>query len=91
MSVIVATDRISAFDRHLGLIPFKGSILNLVSLFWINLKAIENIVKKQLMWSGVILAHIAALRPKVIYPRERLRKSVMFEVSEAFSRDKVKV
>jgi len=32
--VIVTTDRISAFDRVLGTIPFKGEILNNLSLFW---------------------------------------------------------
>jgi phosphoribosylaminoimidazole-succinocarboxamide synthase len=32
--VIITTDRISAFDRVLGTIPFKGEILNNLSLFW---------------------------------------------------------
>ncbi len=31
---IVTTDRISAFDRILGTIPFKGQILNRVAAFW---------------------------------------------------------
>jgi len=31
---IVATDRISAFDRVLGTIPFKGQVLNQMAAFW---------------------------------------------------------
>jgi phosphoribosylaminoimidazole-succinocarboxamide synthase len=31
---IVTTDRISAFDRVLGTIPFKGQVLNRVTQFW---------------------------------------------------------
>ncbi|MEB2346877.1 MAG: phosphoribosylaminoimidazolesuccinocarboxamide synthase [Deltaproteobacteria bacterium] len=31
---IVATDRISAFDRVLGTIPFKGQVLNQLAAFW---------------------------------------------------------
>ena len=32
--VLVATDRLSAFDRVLAAIPFKGQVLNEVSAFW---------------------------------------------------------
>lgn len=32
--VIVTTDRISAFDRVLGTIPFKGQVLNQLAAFW---------------------------------------------------------
>jgi phosphoribosylaminoimidazole-succinocarboxamide synthase len=31
---IVVTDRISAFDRVLGTIPFKGQVLNQITAFW---------------------------------------------------------
>ena len=30
----IATDRLSAFDRHLALIPFKGQVLTQSSVFW---------------------------------------------------------
>ena len=33
---LVATDRISAFDRNIAFIPFKGEVLNKISLFWFN-------------------------------------------------------
>lgn len=32
--LIITTDRQSAFDRLLGHIPFKGQVLNQISLFW---------------------------------------------------------
>ncbi len=32
--ILIATDRISAFDRVVGLIPFRGAILNKLSEYW---------------------------------------------------------
>ncbi len=32
--VLVTTDRLTGFDRPLGLIPFKGQVLNLTSRWW---------------------------------------------------------
>ena len=32
--ILVTTDRISAFDRVLGTIPFKGQVLNQLAAFW---------------------------------------------------------
>jgi len=41
--LIVTTDRISAFDRVLSTIPYKGEVLNRISLFWFkNTKDIIN-------------------------------------------------
>ncbi|MBI2599233.1 phosphoribosylaminoimidazolesuccinocarboxamide synthase [Candidatus Curtissbacteria bacterium] len=34
LRILIATDRISAFDRVLGAIPFRGAVLNLLSKFW---------------------------------------------------------
>jgi len=34
LRVLIATDRISAFDRVLGLIPLRGAVLNKLSEFW---------------------------------------------------------
>ncbi|MBN2301701.1 MAG: phosphoribosylaminoimidazolesuccinocarboxamide synthase [Lentisphaerae bacterium] len=34
--ILVATDRISAFDCVLGTIPFKGQVLNQIAAFWFN-------------------------------------------------------
>lgn len=32
--ILITTDRISAFDRILGLIPYKGQVLNQLAAFW---------------------------------------------------------
>ena len=34
--IIVVSDRISAFDRVLGTIPFKGQVLNQIAAFWFD-------------------------------------------------------
>mgnify|MGYP001605248862 FL=1 len=34
--IIISTDRISAFDKNLGYIPYKGRVLNQISLFWFD-------------------------------------------------------
>nr|WP_245614293.1 phosphoribosylaminoimidazolesuccinocarboxamide synthase [Legionella massiliensis] len=32
--LLITTDRLTAFDRHLALIPYKGAVLNLTSAWW---------------------------------------------------------
>ncbi len=34
--ILISTDRYSAFDRNLALIPFKGQVLTQTSLFWFD-------------------------------------------------------
>jgi len=34
LRILIATDRISAFDKVLGVIPFRGAVLNKLSQFW---------------------------------------------------------
>lgn len=34
LRILIATDRISAFDKVLGLVPFRGAVLNMLSEFW---------------------------------------------------------
>lgn len=34
--ILITTDRVSAFDRVLGAIPFKGQVLNQLSEWWFN-------------------------------------------------------
>jgi hypothetical protein len=34
MLALVTTDRMSGFDRHLAMVPFKGAVLNLTSAYW---------------------------------------------------------
>jgi len=44
---IVTTDRISAFDRGIGTLPFKGQVLNQLSAFWF--RHIENSVPHHML------------------------------------------
>lgn len=34
LRILIATDRISAFDKVLGVVPFRGAVLNKLSEFW---------------------------------------------------------
>jgi phosphoribosylaminoimidazole-succinocarboxamide synthase len=34
--ILITTDRMSAFDRLLACVPFKGQVLNLTSVWWFN-------------------------------------------------------
>ena len=45
--IIITTDRISAFDRVLCTIPFKGQVLNQTSAFWFE--KTKNIVKNHII------------------------------------------
>ena len=36
LRILIATDRVSAFDRVLGFIPFKGQVLTQLSKFWFD-------------------------------------------------------
>lgn len=45
--VIIATDRLSAFDRVITTIPFKGELLNKISSFWFE--KTEHLVKNHLI------------------------------------------
>lgn len=44
---IITTDRVSAFDRHLGTVPFKGQALNEVANFWFE--ATEDLVRNHML------------------------------------------
>jgi phosphoribosylaminoimidazole-succinocarboxamide synthase len=45
--IIIATDRVSSFDRVITTIPFKGQMLNQVSAFWFE--RTKNIVKNHII------------------------------------------
>ena len=34
--ILITTDRLSAFDHILGLVPFKGQVLNQLAAFWFD-------------------------------------------------------
>ena len=54
--VLTTSDRISAFDRILSTIPFKGEVLNRLSLYWFN--KTEDIIKNHI---------IAQVSPRTIH------------------------
>ncbi|HXF61591.1 MAG TPA: phosphoribosylaminoimidazolesuccinocarboxamide synthase [Caldilineaceae bacterium] len=45
--VLITTDRLSAFDRILGLVPYKGQVLNQLAAFWFG--ATEDILPNHLL------------------------------------------
>ena len=47
--ILVVTDRLSAFDRILGLVPYKGQVLNQLSAFWFD--AVSDITPHHLLES----------------------------------------
>ena len=47
--ILVVTDRLSAFDRILGLVPYKGQVLNQLSTFWFD--AVSDITPHHLLES----------------------------------------
>lgn len=47
--IIISTDRISAFDKILDYIPYKGQVLNLLSIFWFE--KTRNIIENHLISS----------------------------------------
>src|SRR3990167_5536009 len=62
--ILIATDRISAFDRVLGLIPHKGQVLNLLSKFWFD--QTSNVVENHMISvpnPNVMIAKNAKLIP----------------------------
>jgi phosphoribosylaminoimidazole-succinocarboxamide synthase len=64
--LIVATDRISAFDYVLGSgIPDKGSVLNQLSAFWFNLTA------------DLVPNHLISVRPDDYPPAARAHAAVL--------------
>ena len=74
--IIVSSDRLSAFDRVITQIPFKGQLLNQMSIFWFE--KTKNIADNHIIaswdgrrWLGEITAH---------HPRQG--KVICFQVIE---------
>src|SRR3989338_169630 len=64
--ILVTTDRISAFDRVLGYIPYKGQVLNQLSNFWF--KKTADIVDNHLI--NVPHPNVAIVKDARPYPVE---------------------
>ncbi len=68
--IMITTDRISAFDRVLGLIPYKGQVLNQLSAWWFAQTA--DIVRSHLISlpdPNVVVAEDAQLLPVEVVVR----------------------
>ncbi len=68
--VLVTTDRLSAFDRILGLVPYKGQVLNQLSAFWFGQTA--DIVDNHFIAApdpNVTVAHACAPLPVEVVVR----------------------
>jgi phosphoribosylaminoimidazole-succinocarboxamide synthase len=68
--VLITTDRVSAFDRVVGLIPFKGQVLNQLSAWWFE--QMSDVVANHVIDMpdpNVIIAHEAEMLPVEVIVR----------------------
>jgi phosphoribosylaminoimidazole-succinocarboxamide synthase len=59
-----ATDKISAFDKHIGIIPGKGKLLNKMSEYWFN--NTRHIVDNHLLFTDNNMAFVKKCTPILI-------------------------
>ncbi len=66
--LIITTDRISAFDKVLGVVPFKGEILNNLSLFWFDKTKdiIQNHIIKKIHPNAVLVKKCRVIPIEII-------------------------
>lgn len=68
--VLITTDRVSAFDRVLGAIPFKGQVLNQLSAWWFD--QVRDVVANHVIAvpdPNVTIAHEAEVLPVEVIVR----------------------
>ena len=63
---IVTTDRLSAFDRFLGTVPFKGQVLNEIANYWFGAT------------SDIVSNHLRSTRPEDFPPEGRSARLPVF-------------
>ncbi len=97
--IIIATDRLSAFDRVITTIPFKGQMLNQVSSFWFE--KTKNLVKNHIIdipdpnvsivhQCEMIPVEIKGLYEQMVHKAENLEGEIQALVALAFERGKHK-
>ncbi len=59
-----ATDKISAFDKHIGIVPGKGELLNKMSKYWFN--NTEHIINNHLLFTDNNMAFVKKCTPILI-------------------------
>jgi len=62
--MMIATDKVSSFDRHIGIIPGKGELLNKMSDFWFN--NTRHIVNNHLLSTNKNVAFVKKCKPIMI-------------------------
>lgn len=68
--LLITTDRLSAFDRVLGVVPYKGQVLNQLSRFWFE--SLSDIIPSHMISTpdpNVMLAHESVLFPVEVVVR----------------------
>jgi len=84
--IMITTDRVSAFDRVLGTIPFKGQILTQIAKFWFN--KTEKIVPNHILSypdPQVLIAKKAKTLPVEIIVRGYLTGSLWREYAQGIN------
>lgn len=76
--LLITTDRQSAFDRNLGLIPFKGQVLNQLSQFWFEQTA--DIVPNHLL--AVPDPNVTVAREAQMFPVEVVVRGYLTGVTD---------
>ncbi len=76
--LVITTDRQSAFDRVLGLIPFKGQVLNQLSAFWFEQTA--SIVPNHLL--ALPDPNVALVRRAEMFPVEVIVRGYLTGVTD---------
>ncbi|MBI3443516.1 phosphoribosylaminoimidazolesuccinocarboxamide synthase [Candidatus Woesebacteria bacterium] len=78
LRILIATDRISAFDKVLGAIPFRGAVLTKLSEFWFE--KTRNIVKNHMI--GVIDPNIMLVSEVQALPVEVVVRAYITGVTD---------
>ena len=82
--LMVATERASAFDRHVGYIPFKGAFLTATSKYWMDIAreklnfntAMESPTTSSSSSSRALAASAAAMEEEVVDPNLTVMRRV---------------
>ncbi|MFX1325611.1 MAG: phosphoribosylaminoimidazolesuccinocarboxamide synthase [Promethearchaeota archaeon] len=88
--IIVATDRLSAFDRVITTIPFKGQMLNQISSFWFE--KTKDIVKNHIIDvpdPNVSVVHQCNALPVEIIVRSYLTGSMWRDYNKGISTSRI--
>src|SRR3989344_904847 len=78
LRILIATDSVSAFDRVLGLVPFRGAVLSKLSEFWFEVT--RDIVPNDMI--GVIDPNVMLVSECIALPVEVIVRGYITGVTE---------